>query len=128
MRTIADLRSDPSLATNTLRLDLSITSIHALSKAVVSIKKPIDGSELFSTQTLDSISDVHRNQKQEMSRVLGSEETDVMNWLCTLDFRSKHKDALSRRHECTSRWLPDCSEFRPWLDTAGKAIWCPWIR
>ena len=128
LRTIADLRSNLNLATNALHLDVSITSLHHLKHVDISVKHLMDHSEVFSTQILDSIARVHLNQKQEMSRALDSEEQDVIHWLCPLEFYSKHNDALSRRQESTGRWFLQSFEFRSWLDTAGKVIWCPGIR
>ena len=109
---IADFRSYLSRATNTLQLDLSIILLPQLSKVGLGAKKLIEGSELFSTQVLDSVSEVDRNRKQETSRALESEEQDVMNRVGTLEFCFKHNDALSRRQKGTSRWLLGCSEFR----------------
>ena len=128
LRTISDLRSNLSLAANTLQLDVSITSLHRLTQVDADIKELIDKSEVSSTKVLDSISRLHFNQKQETSRTVDSEERDVMSWLCPLDFSSRHNDALSRRQKGTGQWLLESPQFCSWLDTAGKVIWCPGIR
>ena len=128
LRTISDLRSNLSLATNTLQLEVSITSLERLNGVNAGVKKLNDNSEASRTQILDSISEVHLRQKQQTLRVLDSEECDVLNWLSPLEFFSKHNDALNRRQEGTGRWVLECSEFRSWLRTTGKVIWCPGIR
>lgn len=117
LRTISDLRSNLSLATDTLQLDVSITSLDKLNEVKAGVTKLTDNSEAF-----------HLSQKQQTLRALNSEERDVLNWLSPLDFISKHNDALNRRQEGTGRWLLECSEFHSWLHTAGKVIWCPGIR
>ena len=128
MRTVSDLRGNLDLATTTLHLDVSISSFHRLNEVDAGIRELRDKSEVSSTNILDSISRLHLGQKQEMSRVLGSEERDVIRWLCPLEFFSKHNDALSRHQEGTGRWLLESHEFCSWLDTSGKVIWCPGIR
>ena len=128
LRTISDLRSNLSLATDTLQLDLSITSLQQLNQVDAGVKKLIDSSEVSSTKILDSISKVHLSQKQEKDRALSSEEKGVIDWLCPLEFFSKHNDALSRRQEGTGQWLLESPELRSWINTAGKVIWCPGIR
>lgn len=126
--TISDLRSNLSLATNTLQLDISITSLDRLMQVDTDVKSLISNSEASNTKILDGISKVHLNQEQENLRALASEERDVINWLSPLDFPSKQNDALSRREEGTGQWFLETTEFRSWLDTAGKVLWCPGIR
>ena len=128
LRTISDLRSNLSLATSTLQLDISITSLHQLNKFDTDIKELIDNSEVSSTKILDSISRLRLGHEQESLRAVSSEEWDLMNWLSPLDFFSKQSDALSRRQEGTGRWLLESNEFCSWLDTAGRVLWCPGMR
>lgn len=128
LRMISDLRGNLSLATSTLQLDVSITTLHQLNQVDTDIKKLIDNSGVSSTKILDSISKVHLSQEQEKLRALSSEERDLVNWLSPLDFFSKQSDALSRRQEGTGRWLLESNEFRSWLDTAGRVLWCPGMR
>lgn len=107
LRTISDLRGNLSLATSSLQLDVSITSLHQLNRFETAIKKLIVG------------------QEEEKLRALSAEERDVVKWLSPLDFSSKQNDALSRRQEGTGQWLLKSTEFRSWLDTAGTVLWCP---
>lgn len=110
LRTISDLRGNLSLATSSLQLDVSITSLHQLNRFETAIKKLIVG------------------QEEEKLRALSAEERDVVKWLSPLDFSSKQNDALSRRQEGTGQWLLKSTEFRSWLDTAGTVLWCPGMR
>lgn len=114
-----DLTNELSLATDTLQLDISITSLQQLNQVDAGVKKSTDSSQVSSTKILDSISNVHLSQKQEKDRALSSEEQGVINWLCHLEFSSKHSDALSRRQEGTGGWLLESSEFLSWLGTTG---------
>lgn len=128
LRTISDLRGNLILATSTLQLDVSMTSLHQFKQVDADIKKLIDSSEVTGTKILDSISKVHRGQEQEKLRALTSEDRDVVNWLSPLDFFSKQNDALSRHEEGTGRWLLESNEFHSWLETAGRVLWCPGMR
>lgn len=114
-----DLSNELSLATHTLQLDISITSLQQLNQVDAGVEKLIDSSQVSSTKILDSISNVHLSHKQEKDRALTSEEQGVINWLCPLEFSSKHNDALSRRQEGTGGWLLEASEFLSWLGTTG---------
>ena len=126
--TISDLRSNLSLATSTLQLDVSITSLDQLTQVDTYIKSLIDNSQASSTKIIDSVSKIYLNQEQEKLRALASEERDVIKWLSPLDFSSKQNDSLSRRQEGTGQWLLETVEFRSWLDAAGRVLWCPGIR
>lgn len=128
LRTISDLRSNLDLATSTLQLDVSMTSLHTLDRVGTDVKELIGNSKVSSTKILDSISKVHFVQEQEKLRALNSEERDLVHWLSPLDFSSKQSDALSRRQEGTGRWLLESNEFRSWLETAGRVLWCPGMR
>ena len=128
LRTISDLRSNLSLATSTLQLDVSITSLDRLTQVGTDVRSLINNSEVSSTKILDSVSKIHLHQEQERLRTLASEERDVIHWLSPLDFFSKQNDALSRRQEGTGQWLLETVEFQSWLDAAGKVLWCPGIR
>ena len=103
LRTIADLRDNLILATSTLQLDVSMTSLDRLDRVNINIEELIDKS-------------------------MKSEDRDLMSWLSPLDFSSKQSDALSRRQEGTGRWLLESNEFRAWLETAGRVLWCPGMR
>lgn len=128
LRTISDLRDNLSLATSTLQLDVSITSLDRLDRVDINIKELIDNFKVSSTKILDTISKVHIVQEQEKLRALNSEERDLMNWLSPLDFLSKQSDALSRRQEGTGQWLLESNEFRSWLGITGRVLWCPGMR
>ena len=127
-RTISDLRSNLVLAVNTLHIDVSMTSLDISDRVDKDIKDLTETSKVSSTEIIDSISKVHLVQEQEKLRALNSEERDVLHWLSPLDFFSKQSDALSRRQEGTGRWLLESNEFRSWLETAGKVLWCPGMR
>lgn len=128
LRTISDLRSNLSLATSTLQLDVSISSLDRVDRLNTNIKDLIDNSNVSSTKILDGISKVHFSQEQEKLRALNSEERDLMSWLSPLDFTSKQSDALSRRQVGTGRWLLESDKFRSWLKSAGRVLWCPGMR
>ena len=110
LRAISDLRDNLNLATSTLQLGVSITSLHQINQLDKDIKKLIVG------------------QEEEKLRALSVEERDVINWFSPLDFSSKQNDALSRRQEGTGQWLLKSTEFSSWLDTAGTVLWCPGMR
>lgn len=111
-RTISDLRSDLSQVTNTLQLDVSITSLDQLKRIEASVRKLTDTSEISSTKILDSLSNVQFRQKQEKLQGLSSEEREVISWLSPLEFYSKQSDALGRSQEGTGQWFLESSEFR----------------
>ena len=127
-QTILNLRSNLDLATDTLHLDVSMTSLHTLDRVGKDIKELTGNYKASSTKILDSISEVHFVQEQEKLRALTSEERDLLQWLSPLDFSSKQSDALSRRQEGTGRWLLESNEFHSWLETAGRVLWCPGMR
>ena len=128
LRIISGLRGNLSLATNTLDLDVSITTLQQLNQVNKDIKKLNDDSEVSSSKILETISKVHLRQEQENSLALSTEERDLMKWLSPLEFFSKQSDALSRRQEGTGQWLLESIEFRSWLNTAKRVLWCPGIR
>ncbi len=105
LRAISDLRSNLGLATGTLQLDTSIKSLHQMNQVDAGMKKLIRNCEVSTTMILDSVSTVRPDQEQERSRAVSSEERDMINSLCPLEFFSKQNDALSRRQEGTGRWL-----------------------
>ena len=128
LQIISDVRGNLSLATSTLDLDASIKTLHQLDQVNKDIKKLTDDSEVSSSKILGTISKVHLRQEQEKSRALSTEERDLMKWLSPLEFFSKQNDALSRRQEGTGQWLLESIEFRSWLNTARRVLWCPGIR
>lgn len=64
MRTVSDLLSNLDLATNTLHLDVSISSLHLLNEVDAGIRELRDKSEVSSTNILASISRLYLDQKQ----------------------------------------------------------------
>ena len=128
LRIISDVRGNLSLATSTLDLDVSIKTLHQLDQVNKDIKKLTDDSEVSSSKILETISKVQLRQEQEKSRALSTEERDLMKWLSPLEFFSKQNDALNRRQEGTGQWLLESIEFRSWLNTARRVLWCPGIR
>ena len=116
------------MATSTLGIDVSIKTLHQLGQVNKDIKKLTNDSEVSSSKILETISKVHLRQEQERSRALSTEERGLMKWLSPLEFFSKQNDALSRRQEGTGQWLLESIEFRSWLHTARRVLWCPGIR
>ena len=127
-QTVSDLRSNLGLAASTLQLDISVTSFHRLNELDTKVKNLIDTSGISSTKVLDGISELRLAQKEERLRSISAEEREAIHWLSPLDFASKHADAVSRRQQGTGRWLLESSEFRSWIQTPGKVLWCPGIR
>ncbi|ERF68520.1 hypothetical protein EPUS_05659 [Endocarpon pusillum Z07020] len=126
-QTISDLRSNLGLAASTLQLDISVTSFHRLNELDTKVKNLIDTSGISSTKVLDGISELRLAQKEEKLKSISEEEREAIHWLSPLDFASKHADAVSRRQQGTGRWLLESSEFRSWIQTPGKVLWCPGI-
>lgn len=127
-QTISDLRDNLGLAASTLQLDVSTMALHRLNQLDERTETLVATSEAFNTEALDGISQLRLGQEQEKLRWMSTEERDVINWLSPLDFVAKQNDALNRRQHGTGRWLLESSEFRSWISTAGKVLWCPGMR
>lgn len=110
LRTVSELHENLDLATSTLQLDVSIRSLDRWDQVNTDLKKVIEG------------------QEQEKSRALSVEDRAMINWLSPLEFFSKQNDAQSRCQKGTGQWLLKSVEFRAWLDTAAKVLWCPGMR
>lgn len=48
----------------------------------------------------------------------------IMHWLGGSSHSVRHGELCDTRHEDTGRWFLDSNEFRTWLDTKGKTIFC----
>lgn len=48
----------------------------------------------------------------------------IADWLTPLDFKSRHREILSRRQEGTGQWLLTSLEFQAWLIEPGQVLYC----
>ncbi|KAL8811285.1 MAG: hypothetical protein Q9200_001920 [Gallowayella weberi] len=106
-QTISDMRGNLNVATDTLQLDVSITSLDRLQQVDTNIAKLNEG------------------QTQAVLRELQVEERNALTWLSPLEFYSKQNDSLSRHQAGTGRWLLDSTEFSSWVDGDQRVLWCP---
>ena len=62
------------------------------------------------------------NFKQEADNNLA-----LLNWLTPIDYSTQQQDFISRRQPGTGQWLLDSNEYRLWMETRGKTLFCPGI-
>jgi hypothetical protein len=51
----------------------------------------------------------------------------ILNWLTPIDYTLEQNNALSRREPGTCQWLLDSVEYREWIETDKKTLFCPGI-
>ncbi|MCJ1478158.1 hypothetical protein MMC13_006834 [Lambiella insularis] len=65
-----------------------------------------------------------RLERTQLSNDHGQRQA-IVNWLTPLDFKSRHREIISRRQEGTGQWLLNSSEFQAWLNEPGEVLYCP---
>ena len=53
-----------------------------------------------------------------------SADPAILDWLTPVDFRSLVGDHLSHQQPGTSQWLIDSAEFKTWVNTPGRTLFC----
>ncbi|KAN0102723.1 hypothetical protein V8E51_011036 [Hyaloscypha variabilis] len=62
------------------------------------------------------------NQKQN-----DQEQQLILDWLTPVDYASQQSDFRSRRQAGTGQWLLDSAEFKAWVGTDKRTLFCPGI-
>jgi Cdc6-like AAA superfamily ATPase len=55
------------------------------------------------------------------------ESQAVLDWITPIDYAPQQNDFISRRQAGTGQWLLDSVEFREWVNTKQRTLWCPGI-
>jgi Cdc6-like AAA superfamily ATPase len=55
------------------------------------------------------------------------EQQAILDWLTPIDYTAKQNDVFRMRQQGTGQWLLDSTEFKEWLQTAKKTLFCPGI-
>jgi hypothetical protein len=126
--TIADLRSNLTLAVDALQIDASSTTLQRLRLLGEKVDDLAELSKAASADVLQAISDIRLVQNQQTARSLSTDELNAVSWLSPLDCRAKQSDVLGRHQQGTGRWLLESDEFCSWLRDAGSVLWCHGIR
>ncbi|KAF9691710.1 hypothetical protein EKO04_010492 [Ascochyta lentis] len=81
-------------------------------------------SELKSSQAkLDS--GMEALQKCDDALKEKQKRQEILDWLSKADHISSYHDAIHRRHAATGTWFLDSDEYRLWLATKGRTLFCP---
>jgi hypothetical protein len=54
-------------------------------------------------------------------------QSDVLNWLTPINYVPQHNALSSQRLEDSGKWFLDSEEFKNWVDTKGKTLYCQGI-
>ncbi|KID94494.1 Nucleoside phosphorylase, partial [Metarhizium majus ARSEF 297] len=52
---------------------------------------------------------------------------DIREWITHIDYGHQYSDILKRRWEGTGQWMLDSTEFKNWLESKGKTLFCSGI-
>lgn len=85
------------------------------------------GSSENTTKLTELKNKIDRLQSQLERTRLSDEEAAILSWLTDLDFASQQNDFINLRAEGTGQWLLDSPEFRAWIETKGRTLFCPGI-
>lgn len=66
------------------------------------------------------------NERQD-DRERRKEEQKVLNWLTPVDYAPQQNDYINRRQPGTGQWLLDSPEFKAWVETDTRTLFCPGI-
>jgi hypothetical protein len=51
----------------------------------------------------------------------------ILDWITPIDYAPQQSDFISRRQAGTGRWLLDSAEFKAWVETDKRTLFCPGI-
>ena len=54
-------------------------------------------------------------------------DLDILNWLTPVDYATQQSDYIGRRQPGTGQWLLNSDEYKEWMKTPGKTLFCPGI-
>jgi Cdc6-like AAA superfamily ATPase len=54
-------------------------------------------------------------------------DVEVLNWLTSIEYGSRHSDILKRCQPGTGQWLLDSTEYQSWVATKKETLFCPGI-
>ena len=55
------------------------------------------------------------------------QDSEILDWVTTVDYGAQQSDLLKRRQPGTGQWLLDPDKFQRWLSTNKKTLFCPGI-
>ena len=113
---------------NTRQLLELANAVEETSKAnkeqFVEVRKDLATSEKLQTRLSDGIDHLSKSDDDQKEE---KEKEDILNWLTSIDYSSQQSDFINRRTPGTGHWLLDSAEFREWVDTDSKILFCPGI-
>lgn len=74
---------------------------------------------------MDELKKLHLNVKDDRH---ASEDQEFFRVLSSLEFSAKQKEAYSKRHSTTGKWLLDTQNFKDWSgqeNDQSAVLWCP---
>jgi len=86
-----------------------------------------DGITRLEVLQADHKEGVGRLRDRQDARESAEERDSILNWLSPVDYAPQQSDFINRRQPGTGQWLLDSEEYRTWLRTAGKTLFCPGI-
>ena len=75
----------------------------------------------------DDVQDIRRDLNTIATKQLQDQDRSILDWLTPVDYGPQQSDHLSRRQPGTGQWLLDSDEYRQWVTTPGKTLFCPGI-
>ena len=52
---------------------------------------------------------------------------NILDWITPIDYALQQSDFISRRQAGTGQWLLDSAEFKAWVETDERTLFCPGI-
>ncbi|KAH6628432.1 hypothetical protein F5144DRAFT_579014 [Chaetomium tenue] len=89
------------------------------------ILKAISPSKVDEERKLKEVVELIQQSVDQVQTGLDSMRDEaIMHWLGGSSHSVRHGELCHTKHEDTGRWFLDSNEFRTWLDTKGKTIFC----
>ncbi|KAI9668003.1 MAG: hypothetical protein M1821_000823 [Bathelium mastoideum] len=78
-------------------------------------------------QIRDNTIEIVRYQERQEQRAINQEEQAILDWLSPFDYFSQQNAFIKQRQPGTGQWLLDSAEFKSWIETNERTLFCPGI-
>jgi hypothetical protein len=57
-------------------------------------------------------------------KIQAKKRVDMLNWLSSMDFKSKHDEIKSKRVKDSGKWLLETEKFLDWMKESSSMLYC----